>query len=732
MKEYKADQYFEFTFNTQRFDTGAATDADALPTYRVYEENNDTVIASGDCAKRDDANTTGYYYCRAQITVAGGYEVGKTYEVRAAATVNGVAGATVIGRFTVLPDNAWDALHGGTDNLDTNAVEFGGQEVTAAAPVTVPASIGTSTYAGGAVASVTAAVTVGTNSDKTGYTLADNSITQNTLDATAGSEIGNAVWSVGGRTLTGFGTLVSDIVSAVWAAGARTLTAISDSSGVTTLLSRLSAARAGFLDWLNIGGLAASQADIQGITQAQRVRVSIAPQFERPDAGSTPYRIWIYAYDAQHQAEDLDGNPTVTAENNAGTDRSANLGAVTKLPATTGIYYVEYTVSSTDAVEGLVFKVTATEGAVSTQYPAAASVVDTTAVDFTAADRAKLEAVFNKLPSRGYLTGSAAATGEAQTDVQAGLTAQGYTGARAGYVDVLNGLVASVWAAVTDSPGVSTLLARLSAAWAAKLDDIRAKLPSRGYLAGSAAATGETQTDTAAALTGYDPPTEAEMVAAFEAIQGADGDTLKTLSDQIDGIAGASGSGANPVTVTLEDGTGAPVPGLLVCAWNSAITARLAYGHTNSSGQVVFNLDAGDIKVAVSTTVEWEAVAAVSYTVTNTGAQAVPDISLTAHSVTPPPTASQIVGVLNVYDGHGALDTSGVTFTYWEVKGPGTTGQSHASTVLTTASDGSGVLQVTLTKGARYFMRRGTGTEVEVDAPTSGDSFNLPEVLGTP
>ena len=42
---------------------------------------------------------------------------------------------------------------------------------------------------------------------------------------------------------------------------------------------------------------------------------------------------------------------------------------------------------------------------------------------------------------------------------------------------------------------------------------ITEKLPSRPYLAGSAAATGEVQTDAAAALTDYDPPTNAEMVA---------------------------------------------------------------------------------------------------------------------------------------------------------------------------------------------------------------------------
>lgn len=58
------------------------------------------------------------------------------------------------------------------------------------------------------------------------------------------------VWASPARTLTSFGTLVADVAAAVWASVSRTLTDISDSSGVTTLLSRLTALRAGYLDYL--------------------------------------------------------------------------------------------------------------------------------------------------------------------------------------------------------------------------------------------------------------------------------------------------------------------------------------------------------------------------------------------------------------------------------------------------------------------------------------------------
>jgi hypothetical protein len=58
---------------------------------------------------------------------------------------------------------------GQTNNLPANATQLAGQTITCAAGVTIPATI--SSYAGGAVASVTAPVTAGTVTDKTGYSL---------------------------------------------------------------------------------------------------------------------------------------------------------------------------------------------------------------------------------------------------------------------------------------------------------------------------------------------------------------------------------------------------------------------------------------------------------------------------------------------------------------------------------------------------------------------------------
>lgn len=90
---WKIDDYLTFTVNTHTPSTGAVTDADAVPTYRIYEDETGTAIDSGSTAKLDDAGTTGFYSERVQLLAATGYEKGKTYTIRMSATVGGVTGA---------------------------------------------------------------------------------------------------------------------------------------------------------------------------------------------------------------------------------------------------------------------------------------------------------------------------------------------------------------------------------------------------------------------------------------------------------------------------------------------------------------------------------------------------------------------------------------------------------------------------------------------------------------
>jgi len=194
----------------------------------------------------------------------------------------------------------------------------------------------------------------------------------------------------------------------------------------TAISSRVNASQIG-LDWADGGRLDAildsrsSSSEVLAIQNNTRVRVIIPAMIERPDSDSTTYRLDLYIYDEAGNMESPDSTPTITAANQAGTDRSANLGSVTE--QATGHYSVTYAVASDHAIEQVRFEWSIVEGGVTRLHGGLAQVVDTTAVDFTAADRTKLEAVHTKLPSRDYLAGSAAATGETQTDAAAALTA---------------------------------------------------------------------------------------------------------------------------------------------------------------------------------------------------------------------------------------------------------------------------------------------------------------------
>jgi hypothetical protein len=88
------DDALAFYCNTTRFDTGAATDADAEPTYRVYENETGTALLNGTLSLIDSGNTAGFYSESITLSAANGFEVGKQYAIYIAATVNSVVGAT--------------------------------------------------------------------------------------------------------------------------------------------------------------------------------------------------------------------------------------------------------------------------------------------------------------------------------------------------------------------------------------------------------------------------------------------------------------------------------------------------------------------------------------------------------------------------------------------------------------------------------------------------------------
>lgn len=73
-------------------DTGVLTDADVVPTYRIYEDETTAPILTGSMAKLDDANTTGHYTEKIACTTANGFEDRKTYTIYIEATVDSDTG----------------------------------------------------------------------------------------------------------------------------------------------------------------------------------------------------------------------------------------------------------------------------------------------------------------------------------------------------------------------------------------------------------------------------------------------------------------------------------------------------------------------------------------------------------------------------------------------------------------------------------------------------------------
>ena len=100
ISRYKIDDTFRQDFTVSDPSTGAAVDADADPDIEVYEDGDAVALLTGNAAKRA-GGTTGQYTFGTTLTVGAGFEVGKTYNVYALATVGGVLGKTVIATFVI-------------------------------------------------------------------------------------------------------------------------------------------------------------------------------------------------------------------------------------------------------------------------------------------------------------------------------------------------------------------------------------------------------------------------------------------------------------------------------------------------------------------------------------------------------------------------------------------------------------------------------------------------------
>lgn len=111
-----------------------------------------------------------------------------------------------------------------------------------------------------------------------------------------------------------------------------------------------------------------------------------------------------------------------------------------------------------------------------------------------------------------------------------------------------------------------------------------------------------------------------------------------------------TGTGANLVTITVNDTLSSVVAGARVTIKNSAQTAVIATGETNLLGIVTFNLDNGSYKALVTTTPFYESLAVQTLTVSGTTTAT---FTLTPTTISSPVDPGLCAVYLDIYTGSG-------------------------------------------------------------------------------
>ncbi len=262
------DEVIIFDVCTHAPSTAAVSDADSAPVFDVFEEDTDTpILAAQTMTKR--TSKTGNYRGSITCSAANGFEAGKWYSVVVSATVSTITGKCVAKHFRVAPvelvagvpkvDVAdWLGTAPSTPTVagvpNVNAKTWN-DLATVALPL-VPATAGRSLVVDAAGLADANVVKLGPTGSGTAQTARDVGATLGVagagLTALGDTRIANLDATISSRTKPADTQARVTLVDT-----ATTLTnAPLDSSGITTLLTRLSALRAGYLDNLSAGAVA--------------------------------------------------------------------------------------------------------------------------------------------------------------------------------------------------------------------------------------------------------------------------------------------------------------------------------------------------------------------------------------------------------------------------------------------------------------------------------------------
>jgi hypothetical protein len=128
---WKIDDTVTIVADTHLASTGAVTDADSVPAYRVYEDKTvETAILTGSMSKHDDSNTTGHYSVELTLSAANGFEKGKSYHILVTAAVSSKTGA-ISHWFQIEAEVDANSGCAGGSITDCNIVSIGGSTTSA-------------------------------------------------------------------------------------------------------------------------------------------------------------------------------------------------------------------------------------------------------------------------------------------------------------------------------------------------------------------------------------------------------------------------------------------------------------------------------------------------------------------------------------------------------------------------------------------------------------------------
>ena len=268
------------------------------------------------------------------------------------------------------------------------------------------------------------AVTAGTVSDKTGYSLSQSfpaNFSSLSIDGSGRVLLQPSQTGVTIPTVTSVGSVSGSVGSVTGSVGSI--------SGVTfpTNFSTLLITSGGHIQYadtvttytgntpqtgdsyliVNSGSYGNSQllTAIQNIQNATFIVTSIPQELMIPASGSTTIQISVVFYDETGAAKNLDsGNPTLTLVNDAGTDKSGRLGTWSN-PAT-GKYSINYTNTSSDAIEGLHWDLSGTINSKLRRTVAYTQILANATTSFSTSDRTTLNNIAAVIPAYAPLVDS--------------------------------------------------------------------------------------------------------------------------------------------------------------------------------------------------------------------------------------------------------------------------------------------------------------------------------------